>query len=172
MDWLVISLRVVHVLGGVMWAGAAIFMALWFEPSVREAGPAGAPVMAGLEKHRYFIIMPIIAVLTLLSGGALFWKSSAHLNPAWMGSPVGIAYSLGGTAAVIAWIIGMAIMRPTSLKLGALGRLAATADTPDARMASMHAMEPLRRRIKLSVRWVGALVAVATITMAVARYLG
>ena len=86
MTWLVIGLRVVHILGGIMWAGAAIFMALWFEPSVREAGPAGAPVMAGLEKHRYFVVMPVIAILTLISGGALFYRDSAHLNAAWMGA--------------------------------------------------------------------------------------
>lgn len=171
MHWHLIALRVVHVLGGTMWAGAAIFMALWFEPSVREAGPGGAPVMAGMEKYRYFTIMPIIALLTVLSGGALFWRDSAHLDPVWLGSPVGIAFSVGGAAAVIAWIIGMAILRPTSLKLGAIGRLAATADTPEARMSAMYSMEPLRMRIKMSVRWVGALVAIAAVAMACARYL-
>ena len=82
MNATVILLRLVHILCGVYWAGTIFFIAHFLEPVVRGAGPAGAPIMQGLQSRGYFAIMPAIAVLTLLSGGTLLWMDSNEIGRA------------------------------------------------------------------------------------------
>ena len=53
MDPVLVVLRVVHVVGGVFWAGAVLFVVHFLEPAVRDAGPDGAKVGPALQKRRY-----------------------------------------------------------------------------------------------------------------------
>lgn len=46
MNWLTIVLRLVHVVGGVLWVGFAVFGAFYLVPSIAETGPEGGKVMA------------------------------------------------------------------------------------------------------------------------------
>jgi hypothetical protein len=62
MDPILLVLRVVHVVGGVFWAGAILFVVHFLEPAVRDAGPDGARVMQALQKRRYLDVMPVVAV--------------------------------------------------------------------------------------------------------------
>jgi hypothetical protein len=61
MDPLLIVLRVVHVVGGVFWGGAILFVVHFLEPAVRDAGPDGAKVMQALQKRRYLDVVPAVA---------------------------------------------------------------------------------------------------------------
>ncbi|HLA91527.1 MAG TPA: hypothetical protein VJL28_13955 [Gemmatimonadaceae bacterium] len=172
MDTTFVALRLVHILCAVYWAGTILFVAIFLEPAVRGAGPAGVPVMQGLHRLGHFNIMPVIALLALLSGVALLWMDSGGFTSPWMGSPQGAALSLGGLAGVLAFLVGMFVMRPTALRMMALGAEAAKLPEGPARDAAMAPMGALRQRSKTSVRWTAGLLFVAAVTMAVARYLG
>jgi uncharacterized membrane protein len=167
----VILLRVIHVVGGVFWAGTLLFVALFLEPSVREAGPDGAKVMQGLTRRNFMVVMPVVAVLTMLAGFGLLEEASGGFHPDWMGSPIGITFSLGAAIAIVAFVIGVTVVRPATVKLGTLApQLMQTPEGP-AREALQAQVQRLRNRMRIGGRVVAGLLAITAIAMAVARYL-
>jgi hypothetical protein len=170
MHWDMILLRLVHIGTGVYWAGTIIFFATFLEPSVRAAGPEGGKVMLQLFERGYLTIFPVVAALTILSGGWLFWKSSAGFDPNWMGSPLGIGFSAGATSALLGFAVGVLVMRPAAMRIWAIMRAAPTMSEAE-RGAAMGDVQNLRQRVGTSGRWVAAFLAVAVVAMATARYL-
>lgn len=170
MDPLMLVLRVVHVVFGVFWAGTLFFVTLFLEPSVREAGPDGARVMQGLMQRRFMQVLPLSAVLTILSGLWLLWRVSAGFQPTWFGSATGITLSIGMTAAIVGFALGMSLMRPAQLRAMALAQALPQLPDDAARAAQQAVIQALRRRAAVTARWVAALLAAAVVTMAVARY--
>jgi hypothetical protein len=168
----IVVLRLVHILAGVFWAGTMLFFVTFLEPSIREIGPDGGRVMQALMRRRYFTIMPVIAGLTVLSGIGLLERVSGTFQSAWMGSPQGIALSVGGIVSLVAFAIGVFLMRPAALRVGSLMQQASqTSQGPDREAIQAH-IQRLRGRARTSARAVASLLAVAVVTMAVARYLG
>jgi uncharacterized membrane protein len=170
MDPLLIVLRIVHVVGGVFWAGAILFVVHFLEPAVRDAGPDGAKVMQALGKRRYLEVVPTVAAFTLLSGYALYWRTFGRLHPGPGASGPELALGLGGLASLVAFVIGVSLLRPSALRIGVLG--AEMAEVPDEKKAALQEeIGRLRLRMRRSGRWVGALLGVAILSMAVGRYL-
>ncbi len=172
MDLVVVILRLIHIVCGVFWAGTLMFVAIFLEPSVRAAGPNGASVMKGLLDRGYLTVMPVVAGLTILSGIDLMRRASGGFAGAWFASRLGLTLTIGAVAALIAFIIGVGVMRPAVLRVGRL--LGAANDVSDAstKESYMKQVAALRRRTMLAGRWVAAFLAVSVVTMAVARYLG
>jgi len=167
----VILLRVIHIIGGVFWAGTLLFVALFLEPAVREAGPDGAKVMQGLARRGYMVVMPLVALLTILAGIGLLEEVSGGFHPEWMSSPIGITLSLGAAVAILAFIIGVTMVRPAVVKLGALApQLMQTPEGP-AREALQAQLQQLRNRLRVGGRVVAGMLAITAVAMAVARYL-
>jgi len=169
MDLAVLLARVLHVVGGVFWAGAMIFNAAFLLPAMVEAGPEGAKVAAGLMRRRFVDVMPVVALLTVLSGFYLYWRASAG-DPAFMGSAVGMIYGVGAVAALVALGIGIAVVRPSIVQATALSQSAAGLE-PAARDKALADAQALRQRVGSAGRLVAWLWAVAAVSMAVARYL-
>jgi len=169
MDPALILLRVVHVVGGVFWAGAILFVVHFLEPAVRDAGPDGAKVMQALRKRRYLEVVPTVAALTLLSGFALYWRTFGRLHPGPGASGVDLVLGLGGFASLVAFVIGVTMLRPSALRIGALGAELAEAP-PERRAALQEEIGRLRLRMRKSGRWVAVLLSVAILSMAVGRY--
>lgn len=164
-----IVLRLLHVGLGVMWAGFIFFFVLFLEPALRGAGPDGAKVAQGIQQRHYMTILPIIAGLTLLTGLVLFMRIQAG-RAAFAGSPSGIGYSIGALAAIIAYGIGLAVMRRSALAAARLSGEMQSAEG-EARSALQARVQALQGRVRTSARWVAALLAVAVGAMAIARYL-
>jgi uncharacterized membrane protein len=162
--------RLVHVGGGVFWAGSMIFVAAYLFPAIRDAGPDGAKVAAGLAKRGFMTVVPIVAVLTLLSGFYLYWHASVGFGKGYGGSAPGMAYGVGALAALIAFGLGVGIVRPSMLKAGALSASAAGAEA-SAREAMAAQAQALRARAGSMGQVVAWLLAAAALAMAVARYL-
>ncbi len=167
---MLILLRLIHIIGGVFWVGTLLFFAIFLEPSIREAGPDGAKVMQGLMRRKYLNVMPIVAALTILAGLGLLEQVSAGFHPDWMSSPTGITLSLGTGFAILAFLIGVFLVRPAAVRLAALMPQVAQSPDGSARDALLAQAQSLRTRLRRGGRWVAALLAVTTITMAVARY--
>lgn len=166
-----LTLRVIHIVCGVYWAGTLLFVATFLEPSVRAAGPDGAKVMQALMRRRFIDVMPVVALLTILSGLDLYRRVSAGFSAVWITSRPGMSITIGAVAALIAFTIGVGVMRPAAKKMGPLGQMAQQLPEGPERDARLAEVQRLRGRAAVAGRWVAGLLAIAVVGMAAARYL-
>jgi len=171
MPALFLLMRFVHIVIGTFWAGTLIFAAGLLMPSVRDAGPDGGKVMLALMRRGYMNIIPAAAVLTLLSGFWLYWQDVTAGGAEWAGSLSARIFGVGALAALVAFAIGISVMRPNAMKLFALMESMATTPEGPARAALMEQTNAPRAKMTAAAPRVAVLLAVATACMAVARYL-
>ena len=169
MDVTLVVMRLLHVGLGVFWVGTMVFNTIFLGPSVRDAGPDGAKVMGGLMRRRFMDVMPVVAILNILSGLWLYWKMSAGFQPAYMRSGTGMTFGTGALLAVVAFLIGVAVVRPSMLKAMAMGPQIAQAQ-PQEKDAMMAQAQQYRAKAMGAGRVVAILLSLAVVAMAVARY--
>jgi hypothetical protein len=170
MAFLIIVLRLTHIVAGAFWAGAAVAYFFFFAPTAKGLGPAGPKFMQDLVgKHRYPVFMNVTSMLTILAGLALYWFSSTGLSVAWITSGPGLGFTLGSLAALAAFAVGFFGIRPRAQRMGALSAAIGAAGGPPTPEqgaelgkldAEMHAYE----------RWDVGLLIVSLVLMATARY--
>jgi len=165
-------LRLVHILGGIFWVGSGLFTAFFLMPALGRVGPAAAgPLMGALQQRRLFTVLPVVALLTILSGVRLFQIASAGFAPEYISSRTGQTFLWSGIAAVGAFLLSVLIARPAALRAGRLG--AAIATIPEEQRSARGAeVENLRRRSAIASIFATALLIGAAAGMAVARYVG
>ena len=169
MDVTLIVFRLVHVLGGVFWVGAMVFVANFLVPAVGDAGPDGGKVIAALMRRRFMTIIPIVAALVILSGLWLYWRASSGFSTDYMKSGPGHAYAIGALCAITAFIIGMTVTRPATIRSIQLAQAAATAE-PGEREKILETAQAARERGARYGRIIAVLLLLATAAMAVGRY--
>ena len=168
---LMLVLRLIHIVVGVCWVGAVVFIAVFLLPTMKAVGPAAGPVMAHLTEVKKLPSYLMAGVLlTIASGVTLFWNDSVGFkSDAWMHSGPGLTFSVGGTIAIIVGIMGMAINSPTAKKLGALSAaVRASGGPPSAEQAAE--LQRLQRRLAGAMTIAAVLLVIAAGAMAVARY--
>jgi len=155
---LLITLRLLHILSGIFWVGAMTFSTVFLLPAFKDAGPDGAKVGAALVKRRFMVIMPVVALVTILSGIWLFARVSGGFQETFMQSHMAKALSFGAVCAIVAFLIGVIVVRPATVQAAALAQ-------SDPQRAQV-----LRIRAEVVGRVVTALILLAAAAMAVARY--
>ena len=167
---IMLTLRLIHIVGGVFWVGAMILVAAFLLPAVRAAGAQGGRVMQELTQQRRLpVYLSMAAGLTMLSGFTMYGLIAAG-NGAWAGSRQGIAYGVGALAAIVAAILGGVVVGRTGRQLATLGeRIQAAGGPPSAAQAAE--MDALQARMGRTSRAVAALLLVTVAAMATARYL-
>ena len=168
--WLIL-LRIAHVGSAMAWFGGALVGGFFLFRAAEALGPASQPFMDQLmRRQRMGVYFPIIAGLAVLSGGALFWRDSAGLSSAWISSPTGLAYAVGGLAAITAFVGGMILIGPSVRDQAAVrNELAASGGAPT--VMQRERLERADRRMQLASRIDLPLLLLAGLTMAVGRYL-
>lgn len=166
-----IVLRTIHILGGVIWVGGMSIMAFFVMPVLAGMGPAAGPVMAGLNQKKFPVIMPIIALVTILSGLRLLMIDSANFAGGYFQSPVGRTFATAGGLAIVAFIFGVTLVRPAMMKAVALGQQMAGATDDAARTRIAAEMAETRKRGATGNTIVLVLLLLAALGMAVARYM-
>jgi hypothetical protein len=165
-----IAFRFLHIVCGVLWVGAVIFVAGFLMPSLRASGPAAGAVMGQLTQVRKMpIYMMAMAMLTIISGVALLMISSAGAPGLWMKSGPGMTYGAGGAMAILAAIIGMVVTSPAAKRAGMLAAAAGQRGGPPTPEQAAE-IQRLQNRLAASTKVVAVLVLLATTAMAVARY--
>jgi len=164
-----IVLRIIHVLGGIAWVGIGLFMVFFLAPALQSMGPAAGQVMGALQKRKFMTILPIIAILTMLSGLRLMMIASGNFGPGYFQSPMGKTFAGAGVAAILAFIIGMVVNRPTMMKMGALQQ-SMTSD-PVSKDKIAAEIRKLQQRMAVVGFIVTALLLIAAIGMAIGRYM-
>ena len=168
----VIVLRAIHILGGVFWVGAFLYQSLFLMPALATAGPAAGVVMGGLMRRKLPMVMLTASLLTLLSGLRLLMIDSANFNGAYFRSSVGRTFSIAGGLAILAFILGMALVRPVMMKAAALGQEMAGAPDDAVRARIAGELAATRKRGAVGNVVVMILLLLAVLGMAVARYTG
>jgi uncharacterized membrane protein len=163
-------LRFAHVVGGILWAGAAISYLFFVKPSVKSIGPAGPQFMQNLtQRRRYPIFMMITSLLTVLAGGALYWMISGGLSLAWAATGPGLGFTIGSAAALIAFFLGALGIGPTAAQIGAFGgQIAASRQGPTPQQ--LDRMQALEKKLSSLENTEFVLLAISLVTMATARY--
>jgi len=168
--FLLIVLRLIHVVAGILWGGAAVYYLFFVKPSVVAIGAVGPQFMKNLvERRKMPIFMVSASLLTVLAGGILYWYSSNGINTAWILSGPGIGFTIGSAAALVAFLIGTFGVGPISGQLGGLGgQIAASGKGPTPEQAAqIHALE---ERLDFVERIDFIMLVIAMLTMATARY--
>lgn len=164
-----IVLRIIHVVGGIVWVGGGVLMAFFIGPALQSAGPAAGPIMGALQKRKFMVILPIIALLTMLSGLRLMMIMSSNFGPGYFRSPMGQTFSVAGLLAILAFVIGILVNRPTMLKLGSLQQSMASDPVSKDKIAAE--IKKLQQRMAIAGWVVTAMLLAAATGMAVARYM-
>ncbi len=171
MVFILTALRLTHIFSGVFWAGTAIALVAFIEPAIRAAGPAGQTFNMRLFQHtRLSFFMNLASLLTALSGVVLFWIVSGGDLLAYITTSTGLAFTIGGAAGLLEFFNGMLVMGPTAAQIGALGAQMQTAGGPPTQVQLVR-MATLQERLGKGGQYGAALLAVAVIGMAVARYI-
>ena len=168
---ILILLRIVHVLATLFWAGTVLLNALFVLPSVRAAGPAGGAVMRQLTQVRQLPLwLTAASWLALVSGLLLYWRASMGFMPAWMASPQGLAFGIGGLMTIGVMASGQLVNAPAARRLGALGAQVQQAGGPPAPDVAAE-MGRLQARLLRATQWHAVLLGLVAALMAAARYL-
>jgi hypothetical protein len=165
-----VILRLIHVICGIFWVGATFFTVLFLLPAMKDAGADGAKVMHGIARRKYMQVMPVVALLTMISGLWMLSRDSAGFHAEYFATRPGMAYSTGAAAAIIAFLTGFIWIRPAMAKATELSQAAGGA-SPEERATIMASAAALRSRANSAGNVVAVLLLIAAAAMAVARYL-
>lgn len=164
-------LRLVHILGGIFWVGSFMYASFFLMPALASSPALAGQVMAGLQKRGLFTFLPIVALLTILSGIRLLWIVSVGFSDAYLSTPTGRTFSAGAGAAIVAFLLSLLVSRPGFVRIGKLGATLATAADEAARRRISEEMQRLSRRVTIANGVVSASLLLAAAAMAIARYM-
>jgi uncharacterized membrane protein len=165
-------LRLLHILCGIFWAGATIYLAFFIDPAVKALGTDGTKFMQQLAKtNRFPVVMLLAPLITVVAGVLLIWKLSGGLQAQWLSTKYGTVLSAGGVFAIIAFIIGFSVSRPASMRIAKIGKaVAAAGGAPTS--PQMEELLALGKKIGIASRVIAVLLILAVIGMSTFRYAG
>ena len=158
---LVISvLRLLHIVAGLIWVGAAVMMSFYVEPASQRSGGDGARFLRNLYgKTNYSRMIPVAAIITTLAGLLLYGMMSYHET---MNSAMGMSITLGALFGLLAFGHGFFALWRSA---GQYSDLVKSGDADEAALQTLE--DKLRRNGRVSM-W---LALVSLVLMAGARYI-
>jgi uncharacterized membrane protein len=171
MDIYLIILRLIHVLSGIFWVGTAFFFVLFFEPTIKAAGPAGGTVMGRLTLTRFPMVMALSSILTVAAGVLLYLKDSGVFQISWISSMPGVTMTIGSFAGILAFLLGLIVQMPATGRMSALQQEIKAAGGPPS-PSQMEEMRVLNEKISKGSRWGAVLMVIAILGMTIAREIG
>jgi uncharacterized membrane protein len=161
--YLVWLLRIIHIVGGVIWVGGTLIMTFFVGPTLGATGEAGQKFVAHMMNNLKFSNrMAIASGSTVLAGFLLYFRGGSAL----MESRFGIGLGIGAVFALTGFVAGMMLGR-TIKAMAQLGAQMQGKPSPD-QLAQMQALQKRQRTVSM-VSTVSVLL--ATVFMAIARYL-
>ncbi len=169
MDYaLLLALRLLHVMGGVMWVGAGALLAGFVVPAA-QAPDTGAFMQRLMVGRRAQVYLVATALVTVLTGIALYLRMMSLTQGTFGGTGAGMAFGIGGVAGVAGLLVGALVNGPAGKQMTDIGaRLAAERRPPTTEEAG--SMARLQARMRTASLIALVLLLIATACMAVARY--
>jgi hypothetical protein len=170
MDVLLLTLRLLHIVLGTMWAGWAFALVLFIEPAMRASGPVGGAFMQAVAtKTKLVTTMTFAPIVIIVSGTWMYWMQADGMSAAYLASGFGIMMTTGAAAGYAAFLLGAIMIRPASVRLGAIARSLQTAGAPPSADFAAE-IASLQRRMRMGGRIVAVILDVCVACMAAARY--
>src|ERR1043165_4518673 len=111
MIYLIWLLRIIHIVGGVIWVGGTLTMTFFIGPTIGATAEAGQKFVAHLMNNLKFSNrMSAAAGLTILAG-VILYGLAARAGAAWQRSSFAIGLSIGAGFAIIGMIFGILVGR-------------------------------------------------------------
>jgi len=167
-----IVFRIIHVLAGVIWVGGVFMVVAYIQPSASKLGPPAGPfVQELLARRRLPTFLVTMGAVTIAAGMFLYWRDWQAVGSLgdWVGTRYGAVLTFGSVFAIGGWLVGLLGVKPTLDRMLPLAAelAAAGAPPPPERLADVQS---LQSRARLLSRIVLALLIVAVLSMATARY--
>lgn len=167
MNYLVIALRIIHIVAGITWVGGTLIMTFFIGPTIGATAEAGQKFVGHLMNNLKFSNrMSAAAGLTILAGFILYWIDSNGFTSAWMSSGAGRGFGIGAGFALIGFIFGLLIGRTTNA-MAQLGAQFRGQPSPE----QMSQMQSIRKQQATYSNISATALILAVIFMAIARYL-
>ena len=160
-------LRILHIVFGVFWVGASVFVLFFLEPRLRTLGSAiESRVMRALVTYvspafglsGIIILGTGVAMALRLRGGSL----DTYLTTGW-----GFAMLVGFVATVAALVVGFGLSFPHGLRLMRLER---SMEGRDPSADEARQLEEIFARIRMVERINIVLILIALVAMPIARF--
>ena len=118
-----------HVFSGILWVGGGLYTLFVQTPALLAAPPqARGPVLGQIIPRQVNYLLRLGEVTVALGVLNVFASGKARLLQEALGSRWSLAIVVGGTLAVVLLAIGHAILKPSAMRLLALGPRAASGD--------------------------------------------
>ncbi len=170
MDWLMVVLRLIHIFAGIFWVGTTFFLEGFLQPTVRAAGAEGGQFMQRLMRQtRITQAMPLVALLTTLSGVLMFWRVSGELYGPWLASGRGVVLTAGSLAGLAAFIVGLFFQSPASRRITQLAAQIAAAGGPPTPEQGAE-LQAMQKKLSQGSLYTTVLMVISVVGMAAARY--
>ena len=127
-----IFLRIVHILFGALWLGGGLFLTFILGPRLRAIGPPVAGQVFRSVVPVAAMVFTVSSVLVIATGVTMALKVKWNVLDTFFTFGWGYAILIGFIAAVLAFIIGPLVAKPTADKIVALGgRMQGRPPTPE-----------------------------------------
>jgi uncharacterized membrane protein len=166
MIYLIWLLRIIHIVGGVIWVGGTLIMTFFIGPAIGATGESGQRFIGHLMNNLKFSNrIAAAAGSTVLAGLILFWLD-ARAGEAWLRSSFATGLGIGAAFALVGFVFGSLIGR-TARAMAQLGAQMQGKPSAD-QLARMQTIQ--KQQSTYSMIAAVALV-LAVVFMAIARYL-
>jgi uncharacterized membrane protein len=169
MEYLIL-LRFLHIVSAIFWAGSVMYLALFIVPAVKTLGPDGGKFMQQLSRTNSMpTVMTLSATITVIAGILLIERLSGGFTAEWFETSHGIILSLGAFFAIIAYLIGLFVNRPTVARIASMGKVISEKGGVPSSEQSQE-LQRLRNKLFSAINITAFLVLAAAIVMSVVRY--
>ena len=170
MNFLVIVLRLLHILSGVFWVGAALMLTFFISPTVGATKEAGQGFMRYFMGNTKFnLVIWASAITTVIAGAVLYWLDSDGFTSAWMHSGPGIGFGVAAGFAFLGLIVGVFQNRNSNALAQLGGQIQSQGKPPSPEQASR--LQGLGKALAIGGMLNTVFLILATLGMAIARYL-
>ena len=166
---LITVLRLLHIVSGIFWVGAALMLTFFITPAVRATDEAGQKFLTHFMR-RTPINQAIIgsSLLSVAAGMSLYWIDSNGFQSPWMHSGPGIGFGLGGVAGLLGLYFGIQLNRRSRamMQLGQQIQNQGAPPTPE----QLAAVQKLQAQLKSGGMLNAVFLLLAAILMSTARF--
>lgn len=169
MNYLMVSMRIIHIFSGVFWVGSAFFMVSFVTPSVIATGAEGQKFMQQLSfRTRFASTMLLVAVLAILSGLVMYWQIFEFRLDA-LSTGYGLMLTLGAIAAFIGFVVAYFMQNRNIRRMKAISDSMAMAGGPPTPEQQAE-MKSLSATVIRGGQITSVFLALALLGMSIAQY--
>lgn len=170
MNFLIIFLRLLHIVAGVFWVGAALMVTFFISPTVGATKEAGQGFMRHFMGNTKFnLVMWTSVITTVVAGATLYWLDSDGLTSAWMHSGPGIGFGVAAGFAFLGLIAGVFLNRKSNAMAKLGGQIQSQGSPPSPEQAAQ--LQSLGKALATGGMLNAIFLVMATMGMAISRYL-